>query len=207
MTHILCFDLPDIFRGHFVGCPCGIFTEHGKTLYATDIQYNSMSSQLVPTTVVSSMWCDHPFVPWAQTSWVTKFPSEIPITIVTQEYETELVLKQGYFIYAQTNPEAHDKYAEGSPYVRHTSWSIKCTEESGQKKPYIFIPTARKRCLAALGAWTRKEKQHVRNAVWPVNSGIAYTLWATTSWDAEDQFGSVLLWLQAVCMSHLDSSW
>ena len=37
MTHILCFDLPDIFRGHFVGCPCGIFTEHGKTLYATDI--------------------------------------------------------------------------------------------------------------------------------------------------------------------------
>lgn len=37
VTHTLCFDLPDIFRGRFVGCPCGIFSEHGKTLYVTDI--------------------------------------------------------------------------------------------------------------------------------------------------------------------------
>lgn len=80
-----------------------------------------MSSQLVPATVASPMWCDHPFVLQAQTSWVTKFPSEIPIAMVTQEQETDPVLKQGYFIYAQTNSEARDKSAEGSPYTRHTS--------------------------------------------------------------------------------------
>lgn len=45
---------------------------------------------------------------------------------------------------------------------------MKGTEESGQKNPYIFIPTAGKHCPAALGARTRKERQHVRNAVWPV---------------------------------------
>lgn len=37
VTHTPCFDLPDIFRGRFVGCPCGIFSEHEKTLYVTDI--------------------------------------------------------------------------------------------------------------------------------------------------------------------------
>lgn len=152
MTHILCFDLPDIFRGHFVGCPCGIFTEHGKTLYATDIQYNSMSSQLVPPTVVSSMWCDHPCVPPAQTSWVTKFPSEAPIAMATQEYETELVLTQEYFIYAQPNPEAHSKSTEGSPCVKQTSQSTKCTEESGEKKKTLRLhPRCREALLSGTG--------------------------------------------------------
>lgn len=75
-----------------------------------------MGSQLVSTTVVSSMCSDHPLVPGAQTSWVVKLPSEIPIAIVTRECETELGLQQGCLIHAQKNPEGHDRQAE-SPHM------------------------------------------------------------------------------------------
>lgn len=72
--------------------------------------------------------------------------------MATQEYETELVLTQEYFIYAQPNPEAHSKSTEGSPCVKQTSQSTKCTEESGEKKKTLRLhPRCREALLSGTG--------------------------------------------------------
>lgn len=59
--------------------------------------------------------------------------------------------------------------------------------------PSASLPVAGKCCLAAHSAQAQREKQHVRNAAWPVHLGVTYTLWDTALRDAEDQLGSVLL--------------
>jgi len=160
MTHGPCFDVPDICRGRFVGRPGGVFTERGKTLSATDIRYSSVSSQCVPTALASSTWCGRPFVPRAQAGWATEFLPGIPVAVVTQEHETEL--QQGDFTCAQTDKPPGPR---GSPCARRTSPAPSAQANLGRRNPPSSPPAAAgKRCLEALGTWTRKEKQHVRRS-------------------------------------------